>query len=169
MSSCYDACNAKAWKKALTGFVSKIAATLAPGRRAAFVVGDSVAANRAISLNEALTSDLVVEAWASQERPMMGVTERRASSRKSRHVGPRSSAAFVGDSVAAISLNEELTSDVVVEPCASQERPMMGVTERRASSRKSRHVGPRSSAAFVGDSVAAISLNEELTSDLVVE
>jgi hypothetical protein len=72
----------EAWKKALTGFVSKIAATLAPGRRAAFVVGDSVAANRAIfalnDLREALTSDLVVEAWASQERPMLGVVERRA-------------------------------------------------------------------------------------------
>jgi Putative RNA methylase family UPF0020 len=71
-----------AWKKALNGFVAKIAATLIVGRRAAFVIGDSVAANRAIfaldDLRDALTSDLVIEAWASQERPMMGMIERRA-------------------------------------------------------------------------------------------
>jgi Putative RNA methylase family UPF0020 len=72
----------EAWKKALNGFVAKIAATLIVGRRAAFVIGDSVAANRAVfaldDLRDALTSDLVIEAWASQERPQLGAAERRA-------------------------------------------------------------------------------------------
>lgn len=71
-----------AWKKALAGFVDKIGTALAPGRRAALVIGDSVAANRAIfaldDLRDALTSDVVIEAWASQERAMLGQTERRA-------------------------------------------------------------------------------------------
>ena len=71
-----------AWKKALVGFVAKIAATLAPGRRAALVIGDSVAANRAVfaldDLRDALTADLAIEAWASQERAMLGQIERRA-------------------------------------------------------------------------------------------
>ncbi|MEO8549146.1 MAG: hypothetical protein ABI678_04215 [Kofleriaceae bacterium] len=71
-----------AWRKALAGFISKIAAALAPGRRAAIVTGDSVAANRAMfaldDLRDALTGDLVIEAWASQERAMLGQTERRA-------------------------------------------------------------------------------------------
>jgi DNA modification methylase len=71
-----------AWKKALVGFIAKIAATLAPGRRAALVIGDSVAANRAVfaldDLRDALTSDLAIEAWASQERPMLGINEKRA-------------------------------------------------------------------------------------------
>lgn len=71
-----------AWKKALVGFVAKISAALAPGRRAALVIGDSVAANRAVfaldDLRDALTSDLSIEAWASQERPMLGIHERRA-------------------------------------------------------------------------------------------
>lgn len=71
-----------AWNRALSGFVAKIAAALAPGARAALVIGDSVAANRAIfaldDLRDALTGDLVIEAWASQERPMLGQAERRA-------------------------------------------------------------------------------------------
>jgi hypothetical protein len=71
-----------AWRKALNGFVAKIATTLAPGRRAALVIGDSVAANRAVfaldDLRDALTSDLAIEAWASQERAILGQTERRA-------------------------------------------------------------------------------------------
>ena len=29
-------------------------------------------------LRDALTADLVIEAWASQERPMLGAAERRA-------------------------------------------------------------------------------------------
>jgi hypothetical protein len=46
------------------------------------VIGDSVAADRAIfaldDLRDAVTSDLVLEAWASQERPVLGIHERRA-------------------------------------------------------------------------------------------
>ncbi len=73
---------ALAWRKALTGFVGKIARTLAPGRAAAIVIGDSVAAGRAMfaldDLRDALTADLSIEAWASQERTMLGQVERRA-------------------------------------------------------------------------------------------
>ncbi len=72
----------EAWRRALDGFVARIAATLAPGRRAALVIGDSVAANRALfaldDLRAAVTADLSIEAWASQERPMLGQHERRA-------------------------------------------------------------------------------------------
>jgi hypothetical protein len=71
-----------AWQKALTGFVGKIGRTLAPGRAAALVIGDSVAAARAMfaldDLRDALTADLVIEAWASQERPLLGQIERHA-------------------------------------------------------------------------------------------
>jgi Putative RNA methylase family UPF0020 len=71
-----------AWQKALAGFVAKIGATLAPGRAAALVIGDSVAANRACfaldDLRDALPGDLVIEAWASQERTKLGQVERRA-------------------------------------------------------------------------------------------
>jgi hypothetical protein len=70
------------WKKALAGMIGKLAATLAPGRAAAIVIGDSVAQARAIhaldDVREALPGDLVLEAWASQERPMLGTVERRA-------------------------------------------------------------------------------------------
>ena len=73
---------ALAWRKALAGFIGKIAKTLAPGRAAAIVLGDSVAAGRAMfaldDLRDALTDDLTIEAWASQERPMLGQVERRA-------------------------------------------------------------------------------------------
>ena len=72
----------RAWKAALADTVSTIARALAPGRAAALVVGDSVARGRALyaldDLREALSSDLVLEAWASQERPMLGAGERRA-------------------------------------------------------------------------------------------
>ena len=71
-----------AWRKALTGFVGKIARTLAPDRAAAIVLGDSVAGGRAMfaldDLRDALTADLSIEAWASQERTMLGQLERRA-------------------------------------------------------------------------------------------
>jgi hypothetical protein len=71
-----------AWQKALAGFVAKIGATLAPGRAAALVIGDSVAATRACfaldDLRDALPGDLVIEAWASQERAKLGQVERRA-------------------------------------------------------------------------------------------
>lgn len=70
------------WKKALAGIVDRITTALAPGRAAAIVIGDSVARGRALyaldDLREALTSEVVIEAWASQERPMLGSVERRA-------------------------------------------------------------------------------------------
>lgn len=70
------------WKKALTGFIGKMAATLAPGRAAAIVIGDSMAKGRGIyaldDVREALPGDLDIEAWASQERPMLGTGEKRA-------------------------------------------------------------------------------------------
>lgn len=70
------------WKKALAGIVDRITTALAPGRPAAIVIGDSVARGRALyaldDLREALTGDVVIEAWASQERPMLGSVERRA-------------------------------------------------------------------------------------------
>jgi DNA modification methylase len=70
------------WKKALAGMVDRMTTALAPGRAAAIVIGDSVAKGRALyaldDLREALTSDVVIEAWASQERPMLGSVERRA-------------------------------------------------------------------------------------------
>ena len=82
----------RAWQKALAGIVARIARALAPGRAAAIVIGDSVAQGRAIyaldDIREALTGDLVMEAWASQERPMLGTTERRA-------FGPRPKAEHV--------------------------------------------------------------------------
>jgi hypothetical protein len=70
------------WKRALAGIVDRITTALAPGRAAAIVIGDSVARGRAMyaldDLREALTADIVIEAWASQERPMLGAVERRA-------------------------------------------------------------------------------------------
>jgi hypothetical protein len=70
------------WKKALAGIVDRITTALAPGRAAAIVMGDSVAKGRALyaldELREALTGDVVLEAWASQERPLLGGMERRA-------------------------------------------------------------------------------------------
>jgi DNA modification methylase len=70
------------WKKSLAETIDAISRALAPGRAAALVVGDSVVQGRALyamdDLRDALTSDLVLEAWASQERPMMGTAERHA-------------------------------------------------------------------------------------------
>jgi hypothetical protein len=70
------------WQKALAGMIGKMSAVLAPGRAAAIVIGDSVAKGRAIyaldDIREALPGDLIIEAWASQERPMLGSVERRA-------------------------------------------------------------------------------------------
>ena len=71
-----------AWRTALATVIATIARALAPGRAAALVVGDSVARGRALyaldDLRDALPGDLVLEAWASQERPMLGAAERRA-------------------------------------------------------------------------------------------
>lgn len=78
---------ARAWQRALGDSLAAIGAALAPGGAAALVIGDSVVGaepgyTRAVyaldDLRGALTDDLVVDAWASQERPMLGVRERRA-------------------------------------------------------------------------------------------
>ncbi len=72
----------RAWKASLADVLAAVARALAPGRAAAFVVGDSLARGRALyamdELREAMTADLAIEAWASQERPMLGSVERRA-------------------------------------------------------------------------------------------
>jgi SAM-dependent methyltransferase len=71
-----------AWREALAESLGSIARALAPNRLAAIVIGDSVARNRGMfaldDVRGALTDDLVMEAWASQERPMLGAGERRA-------------------------------------------------------------------------------------------
>ncbi|HSK02186.1 MAG TPA: hypothetical protein VK932_13130, partial [Kofleriaceae bacterium] len=95
---------ARTWRRGLGDSLAAIAAALAPGAAAALVIGDSVVAApggspgpgrggagpggpgaghpRAVyaldDLRGALTDELVVAAWASQERPMLGVAERRA-------------------------------------------------------------------------------------------
>ena len=70
------------WRAAHAEVIAAIGRALAPGRAAVLVAGDSVAKGRALyaldELRDALTSDLTIEAWASQERPMLGVAERRA-------------------------------------------------------------------------------------------
>ena len=71
-----------AWRAAHADVIASIGRALAPGRAAAIVMGDSVAKGKALfaldELRDALTSDLTIEAWASQERPMLGAGERRA-------------------------------------------------------------------------------------------
>jgi len=89
---------ARAWRGALADSLAAIAAALAPGAAAALVIGDSVvvpggsgrgpgaatafsSARALYALDDvrgALTDDLVVAAWASQERPMLGRLERHA-------------------------------------------------------------------------------------------
>jgi hypothetical protein len=73
-----------AWRAALAAALDAITRALAPGRAAALVIGDSVARGRAIyaldDVRGALTDDLVLEAWASQHRPMLGGRELRAFS-----------------------------------------------------------------------------------------
>jgi SAM-dependent methyltransferase len=70
------------WRAALADAIDAIARVLAPGRPAAIVIGDSLAHHRAIyaldDLRGALTGELVLEAWASQLRPMLGGRELRA-------------------------------------------------------------------------------------------
>jgi SAM-dependent methyltransferase len=70
------------WRGALADALDAIARVLTPGRPAAIVVGDSIAGNRAMyaldDLRGALTDELVLEAWASQQRPMLGGREQRA-------------------------------------------------------------------------------------------
>jgi hypothetical protein len=72
----------QAWRAALGDALDAIASALAPGRPAAIVIGDSFARNQAMyaldDLRGALTDELVLEAWASQQRPMLGGREQRA-------------------------------------------------------------------------------------------
>ena len=72
----------RAWRGALGETLDTITAALQPGGRAAIVSGDSFAGGRAVyaldDIRAALSADLVVEAWASQERPMLGGAEHRA-------------------------------------------------------------------------------------------
>jgi SAM-dependent methyltransferase len=71
-----------AWQAALAEALDQVTRVLAPGRAAAIVIGDSVANGRArYALDDvrgALTDALVLEAWASQHRPMLGGRELRA-------------------------------------------------------------------------------------------
>lgn len=70
------------WRRDLGDAVGAIGVALAPGAMAALVVGDSVARGRAVyaldDLRDVLPGDMVVVAWASQDRPMLGAVERRA-------------------------------------------------------------------------------------------
>ena len=73
---------AEVWRGALADALDAIALVLTPGRAAAIVIGDSFAQNRALyaldDLRGALTDELHLEAWASQQRPMLGGREQRA-------------------------------------------------------------------------------------------
>jgi hypothetical protein len=70
------------WRRALADSLDAITRVLAPGRAAAIVIGDSFAGLRATyaldDVRDALTNELVLEAWASQQRPMLGSREYRA-------------------------------------------------------------------------------------------
>jgi hypothetical protein len=83
---------AHAWRTALADALAAITRCLAPGAPAAIVIGDSVASRRALyaldDVRAALSDALVLEAWASQHRPMLGAGERRAfgDRPKSEHV-----------------------------------------------------------------------------------
>ena len=70
------------WRTALADALDAITSALAPGRPAAIVIGDSIAGSRAVyaldDLRGALTDEIVLEAWASQQRPMLGGREQRA-------------------------------------------------------------------------------------------
>jgi hypothetical protein len=72
----------EAWHRALGETLDAITRVLHPGCAAAIVIGDSVArgvAHYALDdVRAALSGDLVLEAWASQERPMLGGIEHRA-------------------------------------------------------------------------------------------
>ena len=72
----------RTWRRALTDTIDAITKALAPGALAAIVIGDSNAQGRAFyaidDVREALTDELGLVAWASQERPMLGGAEHRA-------------------------------------------------------------------------------------------
>ena len=70
------------WRDELAGVLAMIETILAPGARAALLVGDSLAGGRAryadTDLRDALPRGLALSSWASQDRPMLGGPERRA-------------------------------------------------------------------------------------------
>jgi hypothetical protein len=70
------------WRKALRDVIDTVASALAVGATAAIMIGDSVSKTRAHyaldDVRDALTDELVLEAWASQTRPMLGGVEKRA-------------------------------------------------------------------------------------------
>lgn len=70
------------WRAALADALDAITSVLAPGRAAAIVIGDSMAQGRAMyaldDLRGTLTDEIILEAWASQHRPMLGGRELRA-------------------------------------------------------------------------------------------
>ena len=70
------------WREQLGAAIDAIGPLLAPGGLAALVIGDSMGAGRAFyaldDVRAVLTSELVVAAWASQPRPMLGAAERAA-------------------------------------------------------------------------------------------
>src|SRR5262245_54241410 len=72
----------KAWRRALADTLDTLARALAPQARAAIVIGDSYAGGRGYhaldDVRAAISDELVIEAWASQERPMLGGGEKRA-------------------------------------------------------------------------------------------
>lgn len=72
----------RAWRVDLADSITSIARALAPGGLAAIVIGDSYAGGRPMyaldDLRSALTDDLFIDAWASQQRPMLGAGERRS-------------------------------------------------------------------------------------------
>jgi hypothetical protein len=70
------------WRDELSTILDQLSRALRPGRYAALVIGDSVAAGRAHhaldDLRDALPGSLDLVGWASQLRPMLGTVERRA-------------------------------------------------------------------------------------------
>jgi hypothetical protein len=70
------------WRDELAQVLDMIQAILAPGAKAALLVGDSLAGGRAryadSDLRDALPRGLALASWASQDRPMLGGPERRA-------------------------------------------------------------------------------------------
>lgn len=69
------------WRDDLAVVIGGMAAALARGSYAALVIGDSLAAGRAMRADEdiraALDDRLAMVAWAWQDRPMLGAAERR--------------------------------------------------------------------------------------------
>jgi hypothetical protein len=70
------------WRDELADVLAMLEKILAPGARAALLVGDSLAGGRAryadTDLRDALPRGLALSSWASQDRPMLGGAERRA-------------------------------------------------------------------------------------------